>query len=145
MTNIELKQNLRLDLYEKLSNRDSTRKLYEAKVKHNAKQGIIRGAKVGLEGIRNIISGSVSAVRGSIPGIKQATAGTMHAATGVSMMTKHAARGIRPIIRKRPLTSIGLAAAIGAAGGYGLSKALQSKPNSANNYTQSYKSIRTPD
>jgi hypothetical protein len=92
-------------------------------VKRETWKGIVRGAKVGVEGVGNVFGGAADAIRGALPGLSRAFAGARHTGTGVSMIGQHTGRAVRPQIRKRPLTSIALAAALGVAGAYGGKKA----------------------
>lgn len=110
MTRLELKEDLRSSLYEKIAINEAKKKVnIGAPAKHKVWPGVKRGATVTGEGL------------------KLGIAGARHAATGIGMIAKHIAKGTRPVVRKRPLTSLAVAAGIGALGGYGIAKTMQSK------------------
>ena len=98
----ELREDLRLALSEAKKSKSNLGK----PVQHNRLKGIQRGATVGMEGLRGM------------------WASARHAATGVNMMRKHATKGLEvsKVVRKHPLKSIALAAAIGIGAGVAGSK-----------------------
>jgi hypothetical protein len=104
-------------------NKKSKKQRLGKPVKRDTLKGIVRGAKVGAEGIGNVVGGAVEALRATAPGLRRVWGGTRHTATGASIIGKHIAREVRPQVRKRPLTSLVLAAALGAGGAYGAKKA----------------------
>ena len=104
---LNLKQELKDNLQAKIQNavwiNEAKKKSFGSvgkPVVHDPIKGMKRGLTVAGEGLRGMFASG------------------RHAATGVNMVAKHGAKGIRPVIRKRPLTAVALAAAIGAGGLY---------------------------
>jgi hypothetical protein len=124
MTPLELQNDLRALLFERLQINEAKGINLGPPPKRNTLKGMLRGLRVGGSGVRNVVSGTVNAIRATGPGLRQAVSGAQTAATGARMTVQHAARGIRPVVRKFPLTSLVLATGLGVAAGHYVPKAI---------------------
>lgn len=105
-------EELRIRLREKLSEAEQP--------KPNSFKGVLRGAKMGGEGVGSIVRGIGKASKAAGPGLAQAWAGARHAATGVRIAGTHAARGMGSVIKNHPLKSVAVASTLGALAAGGL-------------------------
>ena len=124
MTPLELQNDLRALLFERLQINEARRINLGSPPRRNTLKGMLRGLRVGASGVGNIARGTANAIRATGPGLRQAVAGAQTAATGIKMTSKHLARGIRPVVRKFPLTSLGVAAILGAGAAHYVPKAI---------------------
>jgi len=124
MTPLELQNDLRALLFERLQINEARRINLGPPPRRHTLKGILRGLKVGASGVGNVARGTANAIRATGPGLRQAVSGAQTAATGIKMTAQHAARGIRPIVRKFPLTSLALAAGLGAGAAHYVPKAI---------------------
>lgn len=124
MTPLELQNDLRALLFERLQINEARRINLGSPPRRNTLKGMLRGLIVGASGVGNIARGTANAIRATGPGLRQAVAGAQTAATGIKMTSKHLARGIRPVVRKFPLTSLGVAAILGAGAAHYVPKAI---------------------
>lgn len=123
MTPLELQNDLRALLFERLQINEARRINLGPPPKRNTLKGMLRGLRVGASGAGNVARGTANAIRATGPGLRQAVSGAQTAATGIKMTAKHLARGIRPVVRKFPLTSLGVAAILGAGAAHYVPKA----------------------
>ena len=125
MTPLELQNDLRALLFERLQINEAKRRInLGPPPKRNTLKGMLRGLKVGASGVGNVARGTANAIRATGPGLRQAVSGAQTAATGIKMTGQHLARGIRPVVRKFPLTSLGVAAILGAGAAHYVPKAI---------------------
>lgn len=123
MTPLELQNDLRVLLFERLQINEARRINLGPPPRRNTLKGMLRGLKVGASGVGNVARGTANAIRATGPGLRQAVSGAQTAATGIKMTGQHLARGIRPVVRKFPLTSLGVAAILGAGAAHYVPKA----------------------
>ena len=124
MTPLELQNDLRALLFERLQINEAKKINLGPPPQRNTLKGMLRGLIVGGSGVGNVVRGTANAIRGTGPGLRQAFSGAQTAATGVKMTAQHLARGIRPVVRKFPLTSLALAAGLGVAAGHYVPQAI---------------------